>query len=122
MTAEEDGEGKLLPSTQKDLTHEDSQILEDFKMEWLDLYQNCHSNDSVVIVIIIITIRESGDPTSILKVEDMYLELEQLGKVLKTLSESLKGVYKALFMVDITTFCYSQVRYRRFVPFLLFIS
>ncbi len=80
----------------------------------------------VVGIIIIIIIRESGDPPSILsdtKAEDMYLELEQLGNFLKTLSGSLESVYYTSFLVDVTTkFCYSQVRYRRNVPFLLTIS
>ncbi len=33
----------------------------------------------------------------------MYLELEQLGKVLKDLSGSLEGVYYTSFLVDVTT-------------------
>ncbi len=37
LTAEEDGEGELLPSTERHLSREDSQTHDDFNMEWLDL-------------------------------------------------------------------------------------
>ncbi len=55
----------------------------------------------VVVISIIIIIRESGDPPSIFSdrnVEDMYLKLEQLGLVLKTLSGSLQGVYNNVIL------------------------
>ncbi len=37
LTVEDDGEGELLPSTKRHLSHEDSQTHDDFNMEWLDL-------------------------------------------------------------------------------------
>ncbi len=94
MTAEEDGEEELLPSTQRHLSHEDSQTLDDFNTEWLDLWLKLLLLSIVIIISVII--RESGDPPSIFsdcKVEDMYLKLEQLGNVLKTLSGSLQGMF-----------------------------
>ncbi len=38
LTAEEDGEGDLLPSTERHLSREDSQTLEDFNMEWYHIH------------------------------------------------------------------------------------
>ena len=37
LTAEEDGDGEPVPSTERHLSREDSQTHDDFNMEWLDL-------------------------------------------------------------------------------------
>ncbi len=98
LTAEEDGEGELLPSTERHLSREDSQTLEELNMEWYHIHYCFCCHCCCIIIIIIIVIRESGGPPSILsdtKAEDMYLELEQLGNVLKTLSGYLEGVYNS---------------------------
>lgn len=84
-------EDELFPSTYKpQLSSEDSQPNDTFKMKW---YVACYMHEAVILVSMY---RRKDDPPTIHsdpEVEDGYLNLKELGSVLKKLSEIMPGEY-----------------------------